>query len=748
MRRYLKNYLLFIIVAAVLCAYVSVFAWEPCDGDMDHDSDIDGVDLSLLISAGNFSNLLEFAGEFGKTSCQTGSGAYSFVVFGDLNGGGCERNDRVNRLVQHIQEREPDAAFYMSTGDIIDGYWNSNSQTACFATDPALIRPEADCGSDIPNGNMAQILSPLKDRPPFDGLSSSFYLALGNHDDNWGSGWYPDPCGQGICDFLAPLTPADFINHPFDADSICNLSQSESTYARNFYYSFTYNNTYFIVLKMNNDYLGMMACNQHPGYDNCQDYCSDPALVDDPARNNYCYNVAQYDWLVDELQQASSGTYDHIFVFAHAPLVTSSEDHPATGSHAQIRALLEQYNVDIFFNGHNHAYERTHPLTGDTIDTDDGVVYITAGSAGGASSTVIGDWFTAVDANDFTTYGEPDYADKMTTYLKITVNTDLVSGELVSLGLPDGPVDQFTLQQTPVDDNVPVIGDCQLFPEDNMWNTPIDDLPLHPNSDNYINSIGADETVHPDFGTQWQGMDIGIPYDIIPDSQPFVDVTFQYYEETDPLDVPGPVKSYPMPDSPSIEGGSDNHVILVRKGSCILYELYNVSQDQTGDWTAGSGAVWHLDQNEIRPEGFTSADAAGLAILPGLVRYKEVFGDPANGTKPGIHHALRITARMIQSGYIRPASHSDGRAGNDPDYPPMGLRLRLKPDFNIDSYDEPIKVILRAMKKYGVVIADTGSDMFLSGVHHDDWDDDLLRQLKTVKASDFEAVYTGPIIPY
>jgi hypothetical protein len=309
-------------------------------------------------------------------------------------------------------------------------------------------------------------------------------------------------------------------------------------------------------------------------------------------------------------------------------------------------------------------------------------------------------------------------------------------------------VDPFVLQKTPGGDPAPVIGGCRLFPQDNMWNTPIDKLTVHPKSDDYINSIGTNTPVHPDFGTQWAGTDIGIPYDIIPETQPFVNVTFQYYDETDPLDVPGPVKPYPVPDFPSIEGGSDRHALLVRQGACILYELYNLSKGTSGEWTAGSGAIWHLDQNEMHPEGCTSADAAGLAILPGLVRYDEVFGDPGNGIAAGIHHALRITARMIQRGYIRPASHTDGQAGTNPDYPPMGLRLRLKAGFNIDSFDDPIKVILRAMKKYGVVIADTGSDMFLSGQHHDDWDDNQLRQLTTIKASDFEAVYTGPIIPY
>ena len=803
--------------------------------------------VSAFDAAGNQSDLSDVLSVTTQHDLGNPAESFSFVVFGDFNGGGCARNDRVNRLVDMMAENEADAAFYMSTGDIIDGYWSGDS-TSCFATDPATIRAAAQCGPGIPNGNMADILTPLKLRPPVEGLNASFYLALGNHDDNWGSGWYPDPCGEGICEFLSPQVPADFINHSFNAGKICALEQSESTYPTNYYYSFSYQNSYFIVLRQNNDYFGMLSCNQHPGYDSCAEYCAAPELYDDAARNSYCFSVAQFDWLREELKKANSQSSKHIFVFAHAPLITSVENHNATHGHQQIRALLESQGVDVFFNGHNHAYERTHPLRGDSIDPN-GTVYITTGSGGALTDSVRGDWFTAYSAADMVSYGAPGYADKMTTYLRISVDDQEVTGKLFSLGYDDNPKEEFSLT-IPVDqqlmqsdinvsditsatadlfwetnlaadawveyglsqqqldksestsdvgnnhrislDNLQAdttydyrllnsrgddqvvsavasfrtlpqdnsnqlaeIGGCQIFPENNFWNTPVDQLPVHPRSNEYINNIGADTTMHPDFGTRWNGMDIGIAFDVIPNDQPFVDIIFNYWDETDPLDLNNPVKSYPLPDQPSIEGGADNytqtgdnHVLLVRQDSCILYELFSVLKNGDDLWTAGSGAIWDLNQNEQRPEGVTSADAAGLAILPGLVRYEEVFGDTSSGIEPGINHALRITLRQIQDGYVRPASHSDGRAGHDPSYAPMGQRFRLKADFDISGFDSNIQVILQAMKKYGVVVADTGSDMFLSGAHDDRWDDDLLRQLKSIKASAFEAVYTGEVIDY
>jgi len=775
---------------------------------------------------------------------------FKFVVFGDFNQGGCARNDRANQMVQRLAVEEADAAFFVSTGDIIDGYFESGNTVSCFAHDPVATAGASSCGIGVPDGNMAQILSPIKDRPPVDGLASSFYLALGNHDDNWGSGWYPDPCNGGICDFLAPNVPGDFINHDFNPSTICSTQREISSYPENFYYSFTYKNSYFIILRQNNDYYGMLSCNGgHPGYASCADYCSEESLFNDANRNRNCYNVEQFDWLRAELEKANNQGFEHIFVFTHAPMITSSERHAATHGAPQIRALLEKYNVEIFFNGHNHAYERSHPLRGNNIDSN-GTVYITTGSGGADSSGLSGDWFTAFDANAIATYREEGFAEKMTTWLEITVNGEQVDGKVYSLGYGNTVVDDFTTTNggpTPeivisditvsaiatdtatlnwstmpaasgyvqyglaaeqldgtatvsmlnenqsveltglqsdstyyyrvvstigalsvssevrqfstlpqvTSSEVPMVGGCQLFPVDNMWNTPIDQYPVHPNSTTYTNSMGSDTTLHPDFGTVWNGMTIGIPFDIIPDTQEFVGVTFEYHDETDPLNIEGPVKPYPVPELPTIEGGADphvltgdNHVLLVRQGSCMLYELFATVKNSNEQWMAGSGAIWDLSKNEVRGIGVTSADAAGLAILPGLIRYEEVFGDPSNGIEPGINHAIRITHNLIQHAYVRPASHSDGQMGYNRAFPPMGLRLRLKSDVDISGFDEPIQVIFRAFKKYGVVIADTGGDMYVSGTHDMRWSDDQLRQLRSLKTSDFEAVDTGPIIDY
>ena len=286
---------------------------------------------------------------------------------------------------------------------------------------------------------------------------------------------------------------------------------------------------------------------------------------------------------------------------------------------------------------------------------------------------------------------------------------------------------------------VPVLGGCQILPADSMWNTPIDQDPVDPRSNDYINSIGPDTPVHPDFGAPWEGAPNGIPFDIVPQDQPMVAVSFENADESDP----GP---YPIPPDAQIEGGpdgdGDRHVLVIQQGTCILYEMFYAWREDNGSWRAGSGAIWHLDQNEMRPEGWTSADAAGLPILPGLIKYDEVATDGE------IHHAIRVTLSQIQHAYVRPASHSDGRCGSDPTCPPMGVRLRLKADFDISPFPAPVQVILRAMKKYGLVVTDTGSDMFISGVPDDRWDDDALHTLHNVTAGDFEFVQHGEIIPY
>jgi hypothetical protein len=277
----------------------------------------------------------------------------------------------------------------------------------------------------------------------------------------------------------------------------------------------------------------------------------------------------------------------------------------------------------------------------------------------------------------------------------------------------------------------PTISGCPVFPADNVWNTAIDHLPVHPHSSDYINTIGVTRRVHPDFGAGlWEGGPIGIPYTVVSGTQPTVPITFDYSDESDP----GP---YPIPPDAAIEGGSqssgDRHVLLVDKDNCILYETWSTYPQPDGSWTAGSGAIFDLRSNSLRPSGFTSADAAGLPILPGLVRYDEV----ASGE---IRHALRFTAPQTKSEFVWPARHyASSLTGSD--YPPMGLRFRLKASFDVSGFDPEVEVILRGLKKYGMILADNGSAWYLSGVPDARWNNDVLvSELSGIKGSDFEAI--------
>ncbi len=276
----------------------------------------------------------------------------------------------------------------------------------------------------------------------------------------------------------------------------------------------------------------------------------------------------------------------------------------------------------------------------------------------------------------------------------------------------------------------PVIGDCPVFPPDNPWNTDISEYPVDPNSDAYIASISADgdEYLHADFGAD---PTYGIPYVVVDGAQPPVAITFtDYGDESDP----GP---YPIPEDAPVEAGGDQHVIAVDAEGCALYELYNAEWNGDG-WDASSGAVWNLLSNELRPEGWTSADAAGLPIFPGLVRYDEIAAG-------AINHALRFTVSESQRAYIHPATHyaSDN---TDPDLPPMGLRLRLRADFDVSEFTGMSRVILEALQTYGMIVADNGTSWFISGATDPRWDDEDLNQLKTVPGDAFEAVITDEIV--
>lgn len=279
----------------------------------------------------------------------------------------------------------------------------------------------------------------------------------------------------------------------------------------------------------------------------------------------------------------------------------------------------------------------------------------------------------------------------------------------------------------------PLLVDFPVFPADNPWNTDISGYPLHPGSSAFINSIGRDGELHPSFGTVWEGAPNGIPYRIVGRDQSLVPVTYTAYgDESDS----GP---FPVPDDAPVEGGDaadgDRHVIVVDRDNRMLYELYRAFK-VTGGWEAESGAKWNLDSNAARPKYWTSADAAGLPVFPGLVRYLEV-------QQGEIAHALRFTVSRSQRGFIYPARHFASVSSN-PALPPMGLRLRLKAGIAISGFSTTNQRILRALKKYGMIVADNGGDWFLCGAPDERWNDDDLHELHRIRGRDFEVVYTGP----
>lgn len=279
------------------------------------------------------------------------------------------------------------------------------------------------------------------------------------------------------------------------------------------------------------------------------------------------------------------------------------------------------------------------------------------------------------------------------------------------------------------------IAGCPLFPSDNIWNTPIDHLPVDPRSDEYVASIGRNTGLHPDFGTIWEGAPIGIPYNIVSSSRPRYPVNFMYEDESDP----GP---YPVGGDLLIEGGPDSqgdrHVLIVDQDECVLYELYRVER-RAGGWHAGSGAIFDLDSNLLRPDGWTSADAAGLPILAGLVRYDEVVAGE-------IAHALRFTASRTRKAHVWPARH-DASSITDPSVPPMGQRFRLKASFDTSGFSPQVQVILQALKTYGMILADNGSNWYISGAPDSRWDDSILvEELRRVKGSDFEAADSSALM--
>ena len=268
---------------------------------------------------------------------------------------------------------------------------------------------------------------------------------------------------------------------------------------------------------------------------------------------------------------------------------------------------------------------------------------------------------------------------------------------------------------------------CTLFPATNVWNERVDGLPVATNSGTMITTIGTDEDLHPDFG---EYLGYGIPINVVGTSTPRSTVGFDYDDESDHV-------SYPIPPGPRMEGGGDRHILMWDVDACRLYELF-AAERVGGQWYAGSGATWDLESNALRPDGWTSADAAGLPVLPGLVRYEEV----ARGS---IDHAIRFTAPQTRDAHLYPARHHAGD-GNGTWLPPMGLRVRLKADFDIDGFGPQAQVILTAMKEYGMILADNGSPWFFSGSSDIRWDDDQLNDLKSLRGSDFEVVNTSGFV--
>jgi hypothetical protein len=282
-----------------------------------------------------------------------------------------------------------------------------------------------------------------------------------------------------------------------------------------------------------------------------------------------------------------------------------------------------------------------------------------------------------------------------------------------------------------------VLGGCSIFPADNPWNTRIDDatkFPVHPQWSTYKANMSLTKGLHPDWG-DWTTDHYGIPWQTVPAGQAKVPMTFQYADQSDP----GP---YPFPANAKVEGGAgsggDMHVLVIDRATCALYETWS-STFVTPGWQCGSGARFDLGSNALRADGWTSADAAGLPILPGLVKVSEVQAG-------AVQHAIRFTMARTQQAYIHPAVHAAGNA--DATLPPMGLRLRLKASFDLSKFTGASHVVLLALQQYGVILADNGSDWYLSGDSDDAWTplmDGLVTDLKQVHGSDFEAVDTGPI---
>jgi hypothetical protein len=283
---------------------------------------------------------------------------------------------------------------------------------------------------------------------------------------------------------------------------------------------------------------------------------------------------------------------------------------------------------------------------------------------------------------------------------------------------------------------LPAAPACPVFPETNVWNKRVDHLPVAKNSRTIVRSIGRNGSLHPDFGSgKWDGGPIGIPITVVGSSTPKVRVRFGYADESDQ----GP---YPIPRNVRIEGGrrsdGDRHAIIVNRSACKLYELFALyPRNGRPRWRAGSGAIWNLRSNKLRPRGWTSADAAGLPILPGLVRWSEV-------KRGEIDHALRFTVERSRRAYVYPARHFASELMSRA-LPPMGLRLRLRANYPVRGFPRQARIVLVALKRYGMIVADNGSSWYVQGEPNANWSNDALHELHRVKGSDFRVVDTSDL---
>jgi hypothetical protein len=279
---------------------------------------------------------------------------------------------------------------------------------------------------------------------------------------------------------------------------------------------------------------------------------------------------------------------------------------------------------------------------------------------------------------------------------------------------------------------VPTAPRCPIFPASNPWNKRVDKLPVAKNSAAIIASIGTGTGLHADFGSGlWEGSPIGIPFDVVSRTTKRSRVSFEYDDESDHV-------GYPIPKNVHIEGGSDHHALLLDKSACRLYELGGLER-WGGRWLAWAGATWNLRSNRVRPAGWTSADAAGLPILPGLARYDEA--------KRGvIDHALRFTVQRTRRAYLYPARHYASSL-TDPSLPPMGMRVRLKASVDIRPFPRQARIVLTALKRYGMIVADNGADWYITGAPNRGWSNDQLHTLGRVTGSNFEVVDTTSLRP-